>query len=307
MQNPKILHIDIVGAGKALKLSRLVETQVSADKYDPVKYKIMTLQNWNLVARDYHNDWASKEMGPFKATAELVKAASINPDDAVLDVACGTGAVSAVASQKLNSSSILVGIDLSNVALSIAVRFVPQGQFAQMDAEQIGLVGKFDKIFCQYALMFFPDPPAVLTALGDLMTKSGVLAISVQGSADKVPYFSTIMTPVLAHIPDIRPTGAPNVHRFGKSGDLERTISEAGFSEITITKFTFEYEAGTFEDYWSDYLSTTAASIRARIVSDPKKLAKIKSEAEDRARQYRSEGEMIVFPWEVLIATARHG
>jgi ubiquinone/menaquinone biosynthesis C-methylase UbiE len=279
---------------------------VSADKYDPIKYKIMTLQNWNLVARNYHDDWASKEMGPFKATAELVKAASINPDDAVLDVACGTGAVSALVSQRLHSSSTLVGIDLSNVTLSIAMRFAPQGQFAQMDAEHIGLVGKFDRIFCQYALMFFPDPLAVLITLHNLMKKSGVVAISVHGSADQVPYFSTIMTPVLAHIPDIRPSGAPNVHRFGKPDDLERTISEAGFSEISITKFTFEYKAGTFEDYWSDYLSTTAASIRARIVSDPEKLANIKSEAEDRARKFLNEKE-IVFPWEVLIATARHG
>lgn len=279
---------------------------MSANKYDPIKYKITTLQNWNLVARDYHDDWASIEIGPFKATAELVKAASVNPGDAVLDVACGTGAVSAVASQRLHSSSMLVGIDLSNVALSIAMRFVPRGQFAQMDAEHIGLLGKFDKIFCQYALMFFPDPRKVLIALRNLMKKSGMLAISVHGSADQVPYFSTIMNPVLAHIPDIRPSGSPTVHRFGKPGDFERTISEAGFSEISITRFSFEYEAGTFEDYWSDYLSTTAASIRTKVMSDPKKLEMIKSESEDRAKQFLNEDEKIVFPWEVLIAIARH-
>lgn len=279
---------------------------MSTDQYDPIMYKITMLQNWNLVARDYHDDWASKEIGPFKATAELVKAASICPGDAVLDVACGTGAVTAAASQKLHSST-LVGIDLSNVALSIATRFVPRGQFAQMDAEHIGLLGKFDKIFCQYALMFFPDPGMVLVALRNLMKKSGMLAISVHGSADVVPYFSTIMVPVLIQIPDIRPSGAPTVHRFGKSSDLETTISEAGFSEISIRKFTFEYEAGTFEDYWSDYMVTTAASIRGRIMSDPKTLAIIKSEAEDRARAFLNEKNRIVFPWEVLIATALHG
>ncbi len=280
---------------------------MSPAKYDPIEYKIATLQNWNLVARDYHDDWASKAIGPFRATAELVKAASVDPGDAVLDVACGTGAVSAAASQRLHSSSMLVGIDLSNVALSIAMSFVPQGQFAQMDAEHIGLLGKFDKIFCQYALMFFPDPPKVLIALGNLMKKTGLLAISVHGPADQVPYFSTIMTPVLAHIPDIRPIGAPTVHRFGKPCDLERALFEAGFSAVSITKFNFEYKAGAFEDYWSDYLSTTAASMRARIFNDPEKLVNIKSEAQDRARKFLKEDEKIVFPWEVLIATARHG
>lgn len=65
-----------------------------ATRYDPVKYKISLMQNWNTVAPGYHNNWASKCMGPFKSTAELVIAVDISPSNGVLDVACGTGAVS---------------------------------------------------------------------------------------------------------------------------------------------------------------------------------------------------------------------
>ena len=35
-------------------------------KYDPVRYKLGSMANWNLVATGYHNDWAGKGRGPFR-------------------------------------------------------------------------------------------------------------------------------------------------------------------------------------------------------------------------------------------------
>ncbi|HJS67970.1 MAG TPA: methyltransferase domain-containing protein, partial [Nitrososphaera sp.] len=125
--------------------------------YDPVRYKISSILNWNTVAPGYHNDWASKGRGPFRSTAELVKAAEIRPADSVLDVACGTGALSMQIARLLGPSSMLVGIDFSRGALDIAKSSVPAGHFIEMDAENIGLDLKFDRIVCQYGLMFFPE------------------------------------------------------------------------------------------------------------------------------------------------------
>jgi ubiquinone/menaquinone biosynthesis C-methylase UbiE len=87
-----------------------------AASYDPTKYKITARDNWNVVAFEYDNDWASKDRGPFKSTAELVKAADIEPGDFVLDVACGTGAVARQAMRRLQSG-MLVGIDFSRERL----------------------------------------------------------------------------------------------------------------------------------------------------------------------------------------------
>jgi ubiquinone/menaquinone biosynthesis C-methylase UbiE len=274
-----------------------------AASYDPTKYKITARDNWNVVAFEYDNDWASKDRGPFKSTAELVKAADIEPGDFVLDVACGTGAVARQAMRRLQSG-MLVGIDFSRGALGIAKMSVPKGHFVEMDAENIGLRAKFDKVLCQYALMFFPDPSRVLARLMSLMKEGGSLAVAVHGTPEGVPYFSTIMEPVLRHIPDIRPQGTPTVHRFGKSEDLRHAISSAGFSEISINEFTFEYQAGAFDDYWQDYMSTTAASIRPKIEAKGEQtVSMIRSEAEKKAQRFMKDGK-IHFPWQVLIATA---
>ncbi|HEX7031512.1 MAG TPA: methyltransferase domain-containing protein [Nitrososphaera sp.] len=277
-----------------------------APAYDPIKYKIRSIQNWNTVARGYHEDWAVRGIGPFKSTTKLLEMADIRQSDAVLDVACGTGAVSMQAILLLGSSGLLVGIDFSRGALEIARSSVPAGHFFEMDAEHIGLSTRFDKILCQFALMFFPDPATVLRQLYELLKKGGRVAVAVHGTPEGVPYFSTVMGPVLRHIPDIRPEGAPTVHRFGNSADLEDVLVNAGFTDVSIREFTFNYEAGTFEEYWSDYMSTTANSIRATIEGKgPSVVAQIKAEVEQKARRFVNDDDnKICFPWQVLIATA---
>jgi hypothetical protein len=151
--------------------------------------------------------------------------------------------------------------------------------------------------------MFFPDSQRVLLSLRELLEKNGKLALAVHGAAKGVPYFSTIMEPVLNVIPDIRPPQTPTVHRFGEQRELQAVLSKAGYSDICITTMMFEYNAGTFEQYWSDYLSTTASSIRKRIEENENYLSLIKKQAFERSLAFSFDGS-ITFPWEVLIATA---
>ena len=272
--------------------------------YDPVRYKISSIHNWNAVAQGYHSEWASKNRGPFKSTAELVKAADIKPSHHVLDLACGTGAVSMQAARMLGPAGMLVGIDFSRVALEIARASVPDGHFFEMDAENVGIQLKFDRILCQYAMMFFPDPDKVLRILLGLLKAGGILTVAVHGTPAGVPYFSTVMEPVLRHIPDVSPERTPTVTRFGDPVDLKFLMAGAGLSNISIKEFTFDYQAGTFEEYWSDYMSTTANSIRSAIESKGSNvLSAIKDEAERKAKQFTNGGK-ICFPWQVFIATA---
>lgn len=271
--------------------------------YDPVRYKQESMESWTKRARDYHNDWAGAGRGPFRSTAELAKAALIKRSNLVLDVACGTGAVSAEAARYLGPSGTLVGLDFARGALTIAKSNVPDGNFAEMDAEHVGLRAGFDRVLCQYALMFFTDPVRVLSHLRLLLKKGGLIAIAVHGTAAGVPYFSTIMEPVLKHIPDIRPQGTPAVHRFGNAQDLEKALDSAGFHDIKIQKFTFSCEAGTFEQYWQDYMSATASAIRSKIESNADVVKVIKEDARQHAGQF-VKGGAIDFPWDVLIATA---
>ena len=170
-----------------------------SSEFNPVEYKINTRINWNMIAPQYHNNWAESDTGPFKSTKELVKAAEIKPDDSVLDLACGTGVVSKEISQVLGDLGNLVGIDISRVALDIAKKSnqFKNVNFVEMDAENLGFYANFDKMVCQYGLMFFPNTHKVLESIRNIMRKDGKIAITVHGTQTGVPYFSCIMNSIL--------------------------------------------------------------------------------------------------------------
>src|SRR5438445_3704729 len=275
-------------------------------KFDPTQYKLTTKTNWNTVAADYHHNWAAKQIGPFKSTTELVREANIKPTDSVLDLACGTGVVSKEVSRYLGKDGLVVGVDLSRTALTIAKKSIQSSNasFLEIDAENIGFNFKFDKILCQYGLMFFPNVKNVLSSIKQIMQKNGKLVLAVHGLSHEVPYFSTIMDPIIVHIPNIRSEGTPTVHRFGNPNYLQDELSDAGFSDISIRKYNFSYNAGTFEEYWQDYMCLTANSIRSKIESqDSDMISAIKSESQRNASKY-IKSESITFPWTVLLASA---
>lgn len=276
------------------------------DGFDPLEYKLNSRANWNAVASDYHYNWASQNIGPFGSTAEVVKMAEIKPSDKVLDMACGTGVVSKEVFKHLGRDGLLVGLDLSRTALSIAKKSVSasNANFIEMDAENTAFRFQFDKVLCQYGVMFFPNAASVLETARKMLTRNGKIVLAVHGKAEEVPYFSSIMSSVLKYIPDIRPKGVPTVHRFGNPDDLKLELQRAGFVNISIERLVFSYNAGTFDEYWKDYMHSTANAIRPKIESMGENIvAAIKSESEQNASSYLQDGSL-VFPWTVLLASA---
>jgi ubiquinone/menaquinone biosynthesis C-methylase UbiE len=276
---------------------------------DDVRFKRAVIQDWTSRAEYYHCNWVMENAGPFMATSKLVNALEVQPNDIILDLACGTGAVSREISCQLTGSGMLVGVDLSRAAISIANSWVPSlsnCSFMEMDAENLGFRSAFDKVACQYALMFFPDPKKAMKEIKNIMKSQGRIGVAVHGTIEGVPYFSTITLPISKFIPDYPSKGVSFVHRFGRPEDLKQILIDSGFSDISISRYTFEYTAGSFENYWSDFFSNGYGSPLQPIVFNKKNevISNIKSEARKLASRYLK-NDTIQFPWEVLIAIGR--
>jgi len=139
------------------------------------------------------------------------------------------------------------------------------------------------------------------------LKKTGTLGISVHGHKDKVPYYSNILDAVIEFIPDYVPSGSPDLDRFGTKSALTNEVRKAGFSKISIKDFTFVYSPGKFDDYWRNYLKYIAKPLKEKLNSlTSLKRKELKQAVKQNTIPYTKKDGKIVFPWQVLILTAKH-
>ena len=274
------------------------------------EYKQRNMKIWNEVAPRYHKRWASVSKGPFQSTKKLVELVNINKGDAVLDVACGTGAVTNEIQKKIGKSGYVIGVDTSSTAIRIAKKWngkKPNVDFVNIDAEKFNFSKKFDVVTCQYALFFFPSAQKALKNMKDSLKKSGNIGISVHGSKDSVPFFSSIIDSITKYIPDYMPPDSPDLDRFGTKSALKKEVSKAGFSKITVKDYVFHFSPGKFEDYWRNYLKYIAKPLKEKLNNlDYSERKELKQLVKDKTLRYTKKNGEILFPWQVLILSAKN-
>ena len=274
------------------------------------KYKQRNMKIWNEIAPRYHKRWASVNKGPFQSTKKLIELIKIVKNNIVLDVACGTGVVTKQIQKKVGKSGYVIGIDTSTTAIKIAKKWNEKNKnldFVNTDAENFTFSKKFDIVTCQYALFFFPNAQKALKNMKNSLKKSGTIGISVHGSKDNVPFFSSILDSATKYIPDYIPPDTPNLDRFGTKSALKTEVRKAGFSNIVVKEFIFNYNPGKFEDYWKNYIKYIAKPLKEKLNAlEYSKRKEFKNSVKEKTLQYTRENGEIIFPWQVLILTAKN-
>jgi len=274
------------------------------------EYKQRNMKIWNEVAPRYHKRWASVNKGPFQSTKKLIELIKINKNNRVLDVACGTGVVTKEIQKKVGKLGYTVGIDTSTTAIKIAKKWNNKKKnldFINIDAENFTFSKKFDIVTCQYALFFFPNAQKALKNMKKSLKKTGKIGISVHGSKNNVPFFSSILDSATKYIPDYVPPGTPNLDRFGTKSTLRTEVSKAGFSKIVVKEFVFNYSPGKFEDYWKNYIKYIAKPLKEKLNAlEYSKRKEFKKLVKEKTIQYTNKNEKIIFPWQILILTAQN-
>jgi len=273
------------------------------------EYKQRNMKIWNEIAPRYHKRWASVNKGPFQSTKKLIELVKINKNDMVLDVACGTGVVTKQIQKKVGNAGHAIGVDTSTTAIKIAKKCnekIKNLDFVNIDAENFSFSKKFDIITCQYALFFFPNAQKALKNMKNSLKKSGKIGISVHGSKDNVPFFNSILDSAIKYIPDYVPVGTPNLDRFGTKSALKAEVRKAGFSNIVVKEFIFNYSPGKFEDYWKNYIKYIAKPLKEKLNAlEYSKRKEFKESVKEKTKQYTKKNDKILFPWQVLILTAK--
>jgi hypothetical protein len=121
------------------------------------------------------------EWGP-----RLVTAAGVRSGDRVLDVACGTGVVARAAAARVGPGGRVTGLDLNPGMLAVARRLRPDLAWHEGDAAALPFADDtFERVLCQFGLMYVPDRVAALREMGRVVTRAGTVAVAVWAAPDR--------------------------------------------------------------------------------------------------------------------------
>ncbi len=217
---------------------------------------------------------------------DLVGRAQPRAGEEVLDVACGTGVVTRSASRCMLRGYV-TGLDLNKGMLAVARTIVSEGApIDWIEGSALDLpfpVGKFDLVFCQLGLQFFPDQNRALREMRRVLSPSGRVALSVYSPIERTPGANAF---VLALDRVLGPSASKikrGEHSFNAPDELRELLLNAGFARVEVQTVVQQIAFPSVLDYVRFQLLATpmAALLSSRDEAD--RQAAIKTIALDTA------------------------
>jgi SAM-dependent methyltransferase len=167
-------------------------------------------------------------------------AAAIAPTDRVLDIGCGSGQTTREAGRRATSGSAL-GVDLSSRLIERASkRAAEQGldnvHFVQADAQIHPFEqASFDVVISRTGAMFFGDPVAAFTNVGQALRPGGRMVLLVWRSIERNPWFAEFTGALAAgrSLPT-PPPDAPTPFSLADPQRVHSILGAAGFTDVEL-------------------------------------------------------------------------
>ncbi len=208
-------------------------------KFDPVKYKNTTRDQWQAAAEPWHRWSPTLKQWLGKATDKMLDMASISIGHRVLDVAAGAGEQSITTAKKVGTSGYVLATDISSNILEFAQQMAKQAglnniETLVLDGENLTLPdATFDSVISRVGLIYFPDQQRALKEMLRVLKPGGKVAAIVYSTPEKNKFFSVPVSIIRnrAKLPPPLP-GQPGPFSLGAEGIIESAFSQAGFINV---------------------------------------------------------------------------
>jgi SAM-dependent methyltransferase len=205
----------------------------------------------------------------FGPWAELViKAASLQPGERVLDVACGSGTAARSAAAAIGPRGAVIGVDLDEAMLAVARNVtVAEGSAAitwqHADAMNLPFpAASFDAVLCFEGIQFMPDRTRALSGFRRLLKPSGRLIGTIWGPLRENAGYQAIAEGLARFV-------SPDAARFppfalDDAAVVRGLLADAGFTRISVEPRTIMRPAPSAATF-IDWVASGAPTIRHKV------------------------------------------
>jgi len=184
------------------------------------------------------------------AVEMAARVAAHSPHD-VLEIAAGTGAVTAELLARLPREATITATDLNQAMLDVAAAKISDRRvrMRSCDAQNLPFPdASFDAAVCQFGAMFFPDKLTAYREARRVLRTGGTYFASVWDDLESNPLAAVVQEAVAAAFPD-NPPGffRRTPHGYFDVSAITATLSEAGFANVESEKLTLPCRASSAE------------------------------------------------------------
>jgi SAM-dependent methyltransferase len=185
----------------------------------------------------------------------LLDFSDVDDVDAVLDVGCGTGALSFAARDRTGRARI-VGLDASRAYVTHAAQAGAGSrvEFEVGDAQDLPFAAaEFDRTLSMLVLNFLPDPERAVREWMRVTKSGGRVAAAVWDYGEGMQMLRAFWDEAVALDPSLAPRDEARMP-LCRRGELGALFERAGLTSVEERAITVSMHFSSFDDYWTPFL-----------------------------------------------------